>query len=189
MMVFVALALVGETVIDLVEDGLIMVVDSIRESAAEDFVAAVEDVAVEDTEEESVEEEDVEEEVDIGVVEEVLDEDVAIDKYTMLEDEGIAVDSSTAIIDDNELIPTSPTALALEEVVAWFAVPFQTTGHEVTSTFKLAGTQLHIRKTLPSRNGRLLFVVCAASTILDRNEEVLALMVKALIWKDNWMRK
>ena len=99
----------------------------------------------------------------------------------MLEEEGKAVESPT-MIDDSEFDPTSPTALALEEIIAWPTVlPFQTIGHEVTSTFKLAGTQLHMRKTLPSRNGRLLFVVCAVSTILDKKEEVLALMVKALI--------
>lgn len=66
---------------------------------------------------------------------------------------------------------------------AWLAaaVPFQTTGQETTSRFKLAGTQLHMRKISPSRNGRLLFVVWAMLTMRERNEDALALIVKALI--------
>lgn len=100
-------------------------------------------------------------------------------------------DCTTEAVDDR--------GTALEELMTWFmptafalipltvaaaaaaAVPFHTTGQETISTFKLAGTQLHMRKMLPFRKGRLLLVVPAASTILPKMEAASALMVKALI--------
>ena len=93
MIVFVVLALLDETPTDLVEDEVIMVVDSrSRESAADVFVIVAEDVAVEyiAVKDEEVAGEGVEEalEVDAGVVKEVVDEDV-VDEAV---DEDVAAD-------------------------------------------------------------------------------------------------
>ena len=93
MIVFVVLALLDETPTDLVEDEVIMVVDSrSRESAADVFVIAAEDVAVEyiAVKDEEGAGEGVEEalEVDAGVVKEVVDEDV-VDEAV---DEDVAAD-------------------------------------------------------------------------------------------------
>jgi hypothetical protein len=94
-----------------------------------------------------------------------------------VDDSGIALEKLTLLL--------IPTAFALIPLVAEAAaVPFHTTGQETTSTFKLAGTQLHMRKMLPFREGRLLLVVPAASTIWPKMEAASALIVKALIWRE-----
>lgn len=73
--------------------------------------------------------------------------------------------------------------------VSLVMVPFQTKGQEVISTLRLGGTQLHNRSVFPRRKGKLLHVAWPCTTMDVRNCAAWALMLKALIWNESWIRK
>jgi len=93
------------------------------------------------------------------------------------EDEGVALDTES---DEGVASPKGLVEVLRPLPLEFMSGP-QMIGQEPMSTFKLEGTQLHMRKVDPLRMGRLLLVVSASWTIRERREAASALMVNALI--------
>jgi hypothetical protein len=64
-----------------------------------------------------------------------------------------------------------------------------TKGQEAISTLRLGGIQLHNRSVFPRRKGKLLHVAWPCTTMDVRNCAAWALILKALIWNESWIRK